>query len=144
MFAEYEMIVHEMDAAGQPLTAETFSDRYYKLNAEYFGDAVKADERIGLEWSRVPHFYYNFYVYKYATSFCASQLFLKRVLSGEAERDQYLDLLRSGGSDDPLILVERAGVDLTDRKTVESSFEMFGRTVKELSDVLAGMTEVMS
>lgn len=144
MFAEYEMIIHETDAAGQPLTAETFSDRYYKLNAQYFGDAVKADERIGLEWSRVPHFYYNFYVYKYATSFCASQLFLQRVLGSESERDQYLDLLRAGGSDDPLILVERAGVDLTDRKTVESSFEMFGRTVKELSDVLAGMTEVMS
>ncbi len=136
MFAEYEKIIHEMDAAGTPLTPESMSKTYYDLNAQYFGPGLKADERIGLEWSRVPHFYYNFYVYKYATSFCASQVFLQRVIESEQMRDQYLGLLKAGGSDDPLALIQRAGVDLTDRKTLESAFETFGRTVTELGKVL--------
>jgi oligoendopeptidase F len=142
MFAEFEKIIHEMDASATPLTAESMADTYYDLNAQYFGPGMQADRRIALEWSRVPHFYYNFYVYKYATSFCASQLFLQRVLEGEQKRDQFLDLLRAGGSDDPLALVQRAGVDLADKKTLESAFETFGKTVKELGAVLKGLSEV--
>ncbi len=136
MFAEFEKLVHEMDAAGTPLTPDTLAEAYYKMNGEYYGPAVKADERISWEWSRVPHFYYNFYVYKYATSFCASQIFVRRVLESEAQRDQYLDLLRSGGSADPLELIGRAGVDLTDRATLESAFASFAETVTELDGVL--------
>ena len=140
----FEKIIHEMDADGKPLTAESMTEAYYKLNAEYFGPGMKADERVGLEWSRVPHFYYNFYVYKYATSFCASQVFLQRVLSGDEKRDQFLGLLRAGGSDDPLTLVQRAGVDLTDSQTLESAFVNFGKTVKELGSVLGGLSEIKS
>src|SRR5690606_7409877 len=114
MFAEFERMVHEMDQNGEPLTARAISDAYDRLNAEFHGDGFKADERISHEWSRIPHFYYNFYVYKYATGFCAAQVFAKRILQDEGLRDQYLDMLRAGGSADPLELVKNAGVDLTD------------------------------
>jgi oligoendopeptidase F len=136
MFAEFEKLAHEMDAAGEPLTAEALSETYYALNARYFGPALKADERIRWEWSRIPHFYYNFYVYKYATSFCASQIFIQRVLAGQEQVTQYLDLLRGGGSDDPLALIGRAGVDLTDRGTLVGAFRIFGETVAQLDAAL--------
>jgi len=136
MFAEFEKLAHEMDASGQPLTAEALSEAYYALNARYFGPAIQADERIRWEWSRIPHFYYNFYVYKYATSFCASQIFIQRVLAGQAQVAQYLDLLRGGGSDDPLALIQRAGVDLTDRGTLVGAFQIFGETVAQLDAAL--------
>lgn len=136
MFAEFEKIIHEMDADGAPLTSEALNERYYALNAEYYGPDVEGDQRIGCEWSRIPHFYYNFYVYKYATSFCATQIFVQRVLEGGEKRDQYLNMLRSGGSDDPLVLIGNAGVDLTDRGTLESAFGAFGESVAELGRTL--------
>ncbi len=136
MFAEFEKLVHELDAAGRPLTADALSQAYYELNARHFGPGLKADDRIRWEWSRIPHFYYNFYVYKYATSFCASQIFIQRVLSGQAQVAQYLDLLRGGGSDDPLALIGRAGVDLTDSATLEGAFQIFGETVTQLDEAL--------
>jgi oligoendopeptidase F len=136
MFAEFEKRVHEMDAAGQPLTAEALSEAYQALNARYFGPAFRADERIRWEWSRIPHFYYNFYVYKYATSFCASQIFIQRVLAGREEVGRYLDMLRGGGSDDPLALIGRAGVDLADRATLVGAFRIFAETVDQLDAAL--------
>jgi oligoendopeptidase F len=136
MFAEFEKLLHEQEAAGKPLTPDSIGEVYYDLNARYYGPAVDADRRIAREWSRIPHFYYNFYVYKYATSFCASQLFIQRVLAGDAPRDQYLDLLRAGGSGDPLELVQRAGVDLADRATLEKAFGAFSEAVDELDAVL--------
>ncbi len=140
MFAEFEQRVHAMDAAGQPLTAEALGETYQALNAHYYGPAIRADERIRWEWSRIPHFYYNFYVYKYATSFCASQIFIQRVLAGQEHVTRYLDLLRGGGSDDPLALIGRAGVDLTDRATLEGAFRIFGETVDRLGDALRELT----
>ena len=136
MFAEFEKLVHEMDADSQPLTPDLLTETYYKLNENYYGPDIAANKKIGLEWSRIPHFYYNFYVYKYATSFCASQIFAERVLDGGSTREQYLDLLRAGGSADPLELIGRAGVDLTRRGTLESAFHTFGETVKELGKTL--------
>lgn len=132
MFAEFEKHVHEEDASGNPLTVDSVSDYYYNLNETYYGPEVKADERISLEWSRIPHFYYNFYVYKYATSFCASRIFVDRVLESEQKREQYLDLLRAGGSADPLDLVSAAGVDLTDPQTLSHAFNGFAETIKKL------------
>ncbi len=136
MFAEFEKTVHEMDAEGQPLTAETLNTYYFDLNRNYHGEAVDYDDRIGREWSRIPHFYYNYYVYKYATSFCASEQFVKRVLESTKQRDQYLDLLRSGGSDDPLVLVENAGVDLSNPEAFSAAFANFEKTVGELDTAL--------
>ncbi len=139
MFAEFEKIIHEMDAGGKPLTPETIGSTYYKLNAEYYGPKIDADKQISHEWSRVPHFYFNFYVYKYATSFCASQIFIRRILEDEKSRDQYLDFLRAGGSADPLDLVRRAGVDLADRATLDGAFEIFAKTLCELDEALKEM-----
>lgn len=136
MFAEFERLIHEMDAEGKPLTHETLSEAYGAINRDYFGPQVEADSRIGLEWARIPHFYYNFYVYKYSTSFCASQIFADRVLESEAGREQYLDLLRAGGSDDPLTLIHAAGVDLTDQRTMESAFNLFEKVLTALEEAL--------
>jgi oligoendopeptidase F len=136
MFAEFEWIIHQQDAEGIPLTAQTLSDQYAVLNARYHGLDMQQDSRIALEWARIPHFYYHFYVYKYATSFCASQVFADRVLSGTASREQYLDLLRAGGSDDPLTLIQHAGVDLLDPQTLTHAFDRFVSTVRQLADLL--------
>ena len=134
MFAEFERVIHVMDAEGEPLTHETLSEAYAGINRDYFGVQVEADPRIALEWARIPHFYYNFYVYKYATSFCASQIFADRVLESQDGREQYLDLLRAGGSDDPLTLIRTAGVDLTDPGTMEGAFSLFGKVLTDLED----------
>ncbi len=136
MFAEFEKQIHELDAARQPLTADTLKKAYYTMNAEYYGDHVAPDQRIEMEWARIPHFYYNFYVYKYATSFCASQIFAQRIHESPSAVESYLNLLRAGGSADPLELVQRAGVDLSDRKAVEQAFERFGQTVDQLDGLL--------
>lgn len=140
MFAEFEKIIHEMDAAGEPLTPDALCERYYNLNAEFYGPSFKADQRIALEWARIPHFYYNFYVYKYATSFCATMIFINRVLESSDGCDAYLNLLRSGGSDDPLTLIRNAGVDLTSPPTMQSAFEGFGQSVAELGQSLESLT----
>lgn len=136
MFAEFEKLIHELDATGQPLTPAVLNEKYYAMNAQYYGPAVSADRQIEGEWSRIPHFYYNFYVYKYATSFCASQVFSRRVLESDAGRRRYLDLLRSGWSDDPLAMIEKAGVDLLDPTTLEEAFGTFHETVGKLSALL--------
>jgi oligoendopeptidase F len=136
MFAEFEKRVHEMDARATPLTPDELTRAYYELNREYYGPDVDADPKIGVEWSRIPHFYYQFYVYKYATSFCAAQIFAERIASGVPARDAYLGLLRAGGSDDPLALIARAGVDLLDRATIEGAFHRFDGTVRELGALL--------
>ena len=137
MFGEFEKHVHEMDAQGQPLTPDALGDYYFGLNREFFGPDMNTDEKIGLEWARIPHFYYNFYVYKYATSLCASMILVEQVLSGETGREKYLDLLRSGGSNDPLKLINDAGVDLASPETLVKAFSRFGQTVDDLSQCLS-------
>lgn len=136
MFAEFERMIHEADQQGQPLTADWLNETYYALNAKYFGPSVTADKKVAREWSRIPHFYYNFYVYKYATGLCASQLFSRQILSSAAGRDQYLEMLKSGGSDDPLALVRKGGVDLADKATLVKAFGLFGGAVTELGKTL--------
>jgi oligoendopeptidase F len=136
MFAEFELKIHEMAARGEALTADVLCREYGALNAEYYGPSVKPDPQIALEWARIPHFYAHFYVYQYATSFCASQIFVRRLGAPEA-RDRYLDLLRAGGADDPLNLVQAAGVDLTDPATLDQAFARFGAVVDELSTLIA-------
>ncbi len=137
MFAEFEKMIYEADAAGTPLTAEWLSDRYYALNATYYGPNVSADRRIAGEYARIPHFYYNFYVYQYATGFIASQLFSRQVLSGERGRERYLNMLRSGGSKDPLDLVREGGVDLADPDVLRGAFSGFSSATRELKSLLA-------
>jgi oligoendopeptidase F len=136
MFAEFEKSIHEQDGGGNPLTAETLTSVYRDLNAAYHGPEVRADERIGVEWARIPHFYYGFYVYKYATSYCAAQIFADRILSDPAMAAPYIGLLRSGGSDDPLALIKRAGVDMEDPATYSAAFRAFSEAVSGLSGFL--------
>lgn len=136
MFAEFELKIHERLEEGNALTADWMKEYYYKLNEDYYGPSFKADERIAWEWSRIPHFYYNFYVYKYATGFAAAQIFSRRILEGGDNREKYLGFLKAGCSQDPLDTVKAAGVDLADPKVLKDGFENFRSAVGELSKLL--------
>ena len=114
MFAEFEKLIHQQVEQGEALTAEWLEHEYYKLARFYHGPEVVLDPELKAEWSRIPHFFYNFYVYKYATGFCAAVAFVQRFRAeGRKAVEAYLELLRSGGSDYPLVLLARAGVDLS-------------------------------
>ncbi len=137
MFAEFERDIHTRSQRGEILTADALSRQYGALNARFHAAPVDPDDRIALEWARIPHFYYNFYVYKYATSYCASQILARQILDGEdGALERTLDLWRAGGSDDSLTLLRRAGVDLTDRRTMVRAFDGFADTVAELEQTL--------
>lgn len=137
MFAEFEKNIHDMDRSGTPLTAQALADHYYSLNSAYFGNQVQADTRIAYEWTRIPHFYYNFYVYKYATSFCASQYFAHEILGGKTDAvTRYLNLLCSGGRDYPLDLLLQAGVDMCSPAVFDEATQTFASTVKQLHSMI--------
>lgn len=136
MFAEFELEIHKRLEEGGALTSDSLSEYYYGLNAKFHGDVINADDKIALEWSRIPHFYYNFYVYKYATGFTAAQLFSLQVLSGAEGRDRYLGFLKSGGSKDPLDIVRQAGVDLASPAALQKAFAAFDAAVTELGNLL--------
>ena len=133
MFAEFELSLHRKAEAGVPLTADELTNEYYELNRLYYGDAVRADPLIGLEWARIPHFYYDFYVYKYATGMSAALVLAKNLLSGdEAKCEAYLGFLRAGDSKDVLDIMKDAGVDLSTPAPVASALDYFGETVEKL------------
>ena len=136
MFAEFERDLHRWEEAGTPLTAEFLRGQYYELNQKYYGPGLRAHASIALEWCRIPHFYFDFYVYKYATSFCAALVFARRLRAGEGV-DAYLGLLRAGGSQDPLDAVAAAGVDLRDAGVLREAFAEFGAVLAELETALA-------
>jgi oligoendopeptidase F len=138
MFAEFELEIHRRLERGEAVTAESLNEYYYGLNAKYHGPRIKADEKIATEWMRIPHFYYNFYVYKYATGFAAAQVFHQQILSGAAGRDQYLGFLKSGSSKDPLDTVRDAGVDLANPAVVVRAVEGFSTAIGELRGLLKG------
>jgi oligoendopeptidase F len=139
MFAEFELEIHERLERGEALTAESLKEYYYDLNARYHGPNVKPDDRIASEWSRIPHFYYNFYVYKYATGFAAAQIFAQQILSGAEGRDRYLGFLKSGSCKDPLDIVKQAGVDLTNPEVLQKAFASFRSAIQELDGLLKKM-----
>jgi oligoendopeptidase F len=133
MFAEFELSLHRKAEAGIPLTADELTEEYYDLNKLYYGDAVEADKLIGLEWARIPHFYYDFYVYKYATGMSAALVLAKNLLSGDAaKREAYLNFLRAGDSKDVLDIMKDAGVDLGTPAPVAAALDYFGDTVEKL------------
>ena len=116
--------------AGTPLTSENLSAEYLKLNKQYYGDAIVHDKEIAYEWSRIPHFYTSFYVYKYSTGIISAISIANRILrEGESAVKDYIAFLSSGGSDDPVSLLKIAGVDLTDRA-------VFDAAMREFDDVL--------
>ena len=133
MFEEFERKTNAMAEAGQPLTAEALCDTYLKLNQEYFGDSMVSDPLIAYEWCRIPHFYYNFYVYQYATSFAASVAIAHRILEkGEEAVQPYLEFLRSGCTKDPVSLLKIAGVDLSTSRPVEEALDVFEKAIGEM------------
>ncbi|KAK4533045.1 hypothetical protein CCYA_CCYA15G3902 [Cyanidiococcus yangmingshanensis] len=134
MFADFELRIHEMAEHGEPLTPAALRQAYRALNKEWFGtEAVCIDEEIEWELFRIPHFYYNFYVYQYATGISAALALAERVLNGgTAERDAYLAFLSAGSSVDPMDALRIAGVDMTEPAPVQAALHRFGALVDEL------------
>lgn len=138
MFAEFEMLIHKHVEDGEALTADALCSMYLDLNKKYFGENVDSDKFISYEWTRIPHFYYNFYVYKYATSYCVALKMAAAIAAGEPGAvDRYLRFLSSGCTRDPLdLLKDILGIDLTDPKVVQDSLELFGKTIDALEKEL--------
>jgi oligoendopeptidase F len=137
-FAEFERDIHAMAERGEPLTAEALSSHYASLNRKYYGPEMTIAEVSKFEWSRIPHFYYNFYVYKYSTSFAAAQYFARKIYDGDtATREKYLELLKSGGSHDPLDTLLKAGMDLRDSKPIESAFSVLKDALDEFEKLVS-------
>ncbi|MEH7308695.1 oligoendopeptidase F [Neobacillus drentensis] len=136
MFAEFEMKTHEMAEKGMPLNVEVFNQTYETLFREYNGDEVVFDEEVKFGWSRIPHFYRPFYVYKYATGFASAIHLATKILEGDQETlTSYLEFLKSGSSDHPLELLKKTGVDLTTPYPIENSLNRFGELVEEFSQI---------
>ncbi len=139
MFAEFEFMIHEWAEKGIPLTPGLLKEEYRKLNKVYFGSDVVLDEVIDIEWARIPHFYYNFYVYQYATGISAAfALFEKVKQEGEPARQQYLELLSSGSSQSPLDLLKLAGVDMRKPAPILALIRRFDDLVKQLEELVDG------
>ena len=137
MFAEFEKICHGKVEEGEPLTAEDFNNIYYDLNKKYYGESCEVNEEIALEWARIPHFYSNFYVYKYATGFSAASALSKQILEeGESAVSRYKEFLKSGGSEFPLDQLRKAGVDMEKKESVDEALHVFKDLVKQLETEL--------
>ena len=137
MFAEFERDISQMNADGVALNAEVLSERYGKLCAEYFGPGLELDEEIKLEWSRIPHFYYNFYVYQYCIGFSAAIALSQRILSeGEPAVKDYIGYLSGGCSKTPIELLRGAGVDMATPDPVNAALKYFGELVDQLEQEL--------
>lgn len=136
MFAEYEMITNRMAEEGQSLTAEALTKVYYDLNCKYYGPDMVSDPEIGVEWARIPHFYYNFYVYQYATSFSAAVSIAHSILEeGSPAVERYRNFLSGGCSMPPVELLKIAGVDLTTAQPIQDALDVFGQVIEELEEL---------
>lgn len=136
MFAEFELKLHEWAQQGVPLTPTLLKEEYQKLNRDYFGPDVVIDREIEIEWARIPHFYYNFYVYQYATGISAALALVDKVVKeGEKARDKYLQFLSSGSSRYPLDLLAMAGVDMRKGEAVASAIDKFDQLVTDFSQL---------
>jgi oligoendopeptidase F len=138
MFAEYEKIVHEKEEKGDPLTADSLSEIYRELNVAYHGPDMVVDKQVDLEWARIPHFYRNFYVYKYATGFSAATSLSKQILEeGQPAVDRYLNFLKGGSSDYPLNLLKNAGVDMTTPDPIREGLAVFKELLEEMEQLVS-------
>ncbi|MED4455432.1 oligoendopeptidase F [Metabacillus fastidiosus] len=137
MFAEFEYLIHKKAQDGEPLTPELLTKTYYDLNKKYFGDDIVVDEEIGLEWARIPHFYYNYYVYQYATGYSAATALSKQILEeGEPAVERYLNYLKAGSSDYPIEVLKKAGVDMTSKEPIEEALKVFEEKLNEMEELL--------
>lgn len=136
MFAEFELKVSELTAQGAGITADALCGIYRDLNAQYYGDAITVDDNIALEWARIPHFYYHFYVYQYATGFAAAIALSQRILNeGASAREEYLNFLKGGSSKPPIELLRGAGVDMMSTEPITHALAQFDSMIDELADI---------
>ncbi|MCQ6274303.1 oligoendopeptidase F [Bacillus sp. V3B] len=138
MFAEFEHLIHQKAQNNEALTAESLTKDYYELNKKYYGtEDIVIDEEIGLEWSRIPHFYYNYYVYQYSTGYSAATALSKGILTeGAPAVERYIDFLKAGSSDYPIEVLKKAGVDMTSNKPIEEACKVFEEKLTELEQLL--------
>jgi oligoendopeptidase F len=142
MFADFELRAHRLAEDDKPITAEILTNMYTSLLKDYYGDAVDLNDLTGVTWARIPHFFNSpYYVYQYATCFASAARLSKEITTGsDAERavarERYLDLLRSGGSDHPMALLKKAGVDLGEPETVKAILEQLDGMVTRLEQEL--------
>lgn len=139
MFAEFEHMIHQKAQNNEALTADSLTKDYYELNKKYFGEEdIEIDEEIGLEWSRIPHFYYNYYVYQYATGFSAATALSKQILEeGQPAVERYIEFLKSGSSDYPIEVLKKAGVDMTSSTPIEEALKVFEQKLNEMEALLS-------
>lgn len=138
MFAEFEHLIHQKVQSNEALTAESLTAAYYDLNKKYFGEEdIVIDEEIGLEWSRIPHFYFDYYVYQYATGYSAATALSKQILEeGKPAVERYIEFLKSGSSDFPIEVLKKAGVDMTSTKPIEDACKVFEEKLNEMEELL--------
>ncbi|MGN0506243.1 MAG: oligoendopeptidase F [Lachnospiraceae bacterium] len=137
MFAEFELLTHELCEKGEALTPDRLNSLYYDLNKKYFGDGMVVDEDIAMEWARIPHFYYNFYVYQYATGFSAAVAIANKILTeGKPAVENYLKFLSGGCSKSPIELLRIAGVDMATPEPVNAGLKMFGELLDEMEELM--------
>jgi oligoendopeptidase F len=137
MFAEFELQIHSRAEQGEPLTADTLSAMYRALNEKYYGAEAVIDELIDIEWARIPHFYYNFYVYQYATGVSAACALVQQILKeGAPAVDRYLKFLSSGSSNYSIELLKKAGVDMTSPEPVRQALQLFNSHLTQMEELL--------
>ena len=138
MFAEFELKINEMAQRGEGLTADALCEIYRQLNVDYFGPDIVVDDEIALEWARIPHFFYNFYVYQYATGYSAAIALSRRILKeGEPAVKDYVNFLSGGCSADPITLLRGAGVDMASPAPVNEALALFDRLLDEMEELMA-------
>lgn len=138
MFAEFEHMIHQQAQNGVALTAERLNSLYYDLNKKYFGDEVVIDEKIALEWARIPHFYLNFYVYQYATGAAAAAALSQQILTeGKPAVDRYTTFLKSGNSENSIELLKKAGVDMTSPQPIKAAIDVFEKKLDQFEQLLS-------
>ncbi|HVN49280.1 MAG TPA: oligoendopeptidase F [Bacteroidota bacterium] len=144
-FAEFELRIHEMAEKGEPLTGDVLNKTYDEIVKKYYGHDQKVcivDDEIQAEWMFIPHFYYNFYVFQYATSFTASAALSEQVMSGDKDATKkYLEFLSAGGSDYPIELLKKAGVDMTTSAPFDLTMKKMNRVMDEMEEILTKMGE---
>lgn len=137
MFAEFELNIGKMAAQGKTLTAEVLCEEYRRLNQLYYGEDIVVDDEIAMEWARIPHFYYNYYVFQYATGYSAAIALSRKILAeGESAVKDYLGFLSGGCSKTPIELLKGAGVDMTGPEPVEQALALFGTLLDEMEALM--------
>lgn len=137
MFAEFELEINRRNERGESLTADSLNTLYHELNQQYFGDDIVIDKDIDLEWARIPHFYYNYYVYQYATGYSAAIALSRRILrEGEPAVKDYLAFLSGGCSKDPISLLRGAGVDMAKTQPITEALQLFDELITEMEQLM--------